>query len=290
VTGPSKAAWPDIVEETFEFHNRDEALADYLVLRDDLEEISWASGTLGQAIEEVGRRLGGHLPQLHDISDYQVVMLWPVTGTRIDRVAGFTNIREGYKLDWPSWFRSFEERDRVGLPLEAYNRARLYFDVRLVPIAVADLHRLCMNLDDDECPLAASYLERFRLSHFFSVVNGSWDPGAVRRLRARESERATVAAEWYEGVTTQPVALARRIARVLRQLGLVAQPEYEVTANGATVRADIRVVRPAGSGVSNVLVEMKAYSTANTMPSTIRDAVRGTLRKYAQFAGFLGRQ
>jgi hypothetical protein len=74
IAGPVQAAWPQIIEETFEFHNHGQMLADFDVLRDDLDEISYASGTIGQAIEEVGRRLGPHASRLQDISDYQVVM------------------------------------------------------------------------------------------------------------------------------------------------------------------------------------------------------------------------
>lgn len=295
VSGPERDEWPGIIEETFEFHNRSKPLADFSVLADDLDEVSYASGTIGQAIGEVGRRLGAHVDELHDISEYQVVMLWPVTGTRIDRVAGFTNVLDGYKLDWGTWYRSFGEADRAGLPFDAYNRARLYFDMRLVPIAVADLHRLCLNLDDDEATLPRSNLTRLSLSHFFSVVDGTFDFASVSRMRARESKRASAASDWYSTVTDQPTALGKRIARCLRELQLEAQHEVTINAGAATCRADILVRRrpeilKETSAAPNVLVELKAYSTANTMPATIRDAVKGTLRKYAQFASFLERQ
>ena len=52
------------------------------------------------------------------------------------------------------------------------------------------------------------------------------------------------------------------------------------------VRSDVVVERPE-SQQSQVLIELKAYSTENTRPSSIRDAIRGTLRKYAQFGGFI---
>jgi hypothetical protein len=78
----------------------------------------------------------------------QVVMLWPVTdATRISRIANFTHPREGYQLDWNAWYRELSRPDREQLPHEAYNRARLYFDMRLVPIAAADLRPLCRSLD-----------------------------------------------------------------------------------------------------------------------------------------------
>lgn len=294
VSGPASADWPGIIEETFEFHNQGRPLADFNILTDDLAEISYASGTIGQAIGEVGRRLGSYVGELHDISEYQVVMLWPVAGSRIDRVAGFTNVLEGYKLDWSTWYRSFGEADRSALPFSAYNRARLYFDMRLVPIAVADLHRLCLNLDDDDAILPKSNLTRLSQSHFFSVVDGMFDFTQVSRMRARDSKRARDAADWYGTVTDQPTALGKRIARCLNELGLSAKHEVTISAGSATCRADILVRRrpelvKATGAAPNVLVELKAYSTANTMPAAIRDAVRGTLRKYAQFASFLDR-
>jgi len=156
VEGPDKQEWPAIIEETFAFHNHGTGLADYDILTDDLEEIAYVSGTIGQAIEEVGRRLGTYTPELQDISEYQVVMVWPVTGTRIDRVLSFTNPREGYKLDWGAFYKGHDHDAHVSLPFHAFNRARLYFDVRLVPIAVADLHPLCQNLDDGAAALAPS--------------------------------------------------------------------------------------------------------------------------------------
>ena len=44
------------------------------------------------------------------------------------------------------------------------------------------------------------------------------------------------------------------------------------------------------SSQSTCIVELKAFSTEGTRPSTIKDAVRTTLRRHAQFAGFLARQ
>jgi hypothetical protein len=290
VEGPEKADWPDIIEETFEFHNSGKPLADFDVLRDDLDEITYASGTIGQAIEEVGRRLGAHTPQLQDISQYQVVIVWPVTGSRIDRILSFTNQGDGYKLDWNAFYRAHDANAHMSLPFHAFNRARLYFDVRLVPIAVADLHALGHMLDQPTLLLGPSYLNRFSKSHFYGVVAGSYDPAAASRLRARESKRADDASAWYETVTNQPVPLGRRLSHIFTSLGYPATHEATITAGSHTCRTDVLVERHTAGLPPKVLVELKAFSTNSTMPAAIRDAVRGTLRKYAQLAGFLERQ
>jgi hypothetical protein len=163
LVGPTKSDWPDIVEETFRFHN-DKDLSDFELIREDLEQISRDNETIGTAIEQVALRLAQHVHQLHDLSTYQVVMLWPVTdGQRITRVQQFTDARQGYKLDWNAWYRQLNEEDKRQLPLRELNRARLYFDLRLVPVAAADLHPLCKDLDDDNFTLHKSYLERFTI-------------------------------------------------------------------------------------------------------------------------------
>lgn len=53
LSGPAKAEWPEIVEETFRFHN-DKDLTDFELIREDLEEISRNADTIGTAIEHVG--------------------------------------------------------------------------------------------------------------------------------------------------------------------------------------------------------------------------------------------
>lgn len=122
------------------------------------------------------------------------------------------------------------------------------------------------------------------------MVAGSYNPQAASRLRARESKRADKAALWYEGVTGESVAIGRRLARIFSELGLKAEHEKDVRAGSHTVRTDVLVHRGAKSSPPKVLIELKAFSTQSTMPASIRDAVRGTLRKYAQLAGFLDRQ
>ncbi|WP_196773926.1 hypothetical protein [Methylorubrum extorquens] len=87
IYGPPRDSWPSIIEETFRFHNQEKDLSDYEILVSDLTASADTRSTLGAAIEEVGTRLYSTAHQLHDMSSYQVVMLWPVTdGTRISRV------------------------------------------------------------------------------------------------------------------------------------------------------------------------------------------------------------
>lgn len=288
--GPPEAEWPQIIEETFRFHNQEKDLADYEVLEEDLRQISLGEDSLGDAIEVAGERLFAYTRTLHDLSTYQVLMLWPVSdGLRIQRIQQFTDTRQGYKLDWNAWYRQLNSDDQRQLPLREFNRARLYFDMRLVPISVADLHPLCRNLGNETTPLHKSYLDRFRGTHLHSILAGQWNPDAYSPLRERESKRADAARAWYETVTTNPVGIGRRLARVLTTLGINAAHEQTVESPHGRVRADVLVTRPAVQP-ENVLVELKAYSAENTMPSTICGAVQTTLKRHAHFAGFLQRQ
>jgi hypothetical protein len=290
VEGPAKSEWPSIISETFQFHNQGRSLSDYEILDRDLEEITHNELTIGSAILVVGERLAKYTGFLHDLSTYQVVMLWPVTdGLRITRVQQFTDPRQGYKLDWNAWYRQINADDQQQLPVQEYNRARLYFDMRLVPIAAADLYPLCRDLEIEDPELSKSYLARLENTHFFSIVSGKWNPDSYAPLRERESQRATDARVWYSTVTNQPVLLARRIAKCLEKLGLVAGYEKPVESRYAKVRADVLVDRTPLSP-PNVIVEMKAFSPENTMPSTICNAVATTLKRHAHFAGFLQRQ
>lgn len=289
--GPQRNEWPRIVEETFEFHNAEQPLADFEVLRGDIDKVADEAETIGQCIEGVAELLMSSISGLQDLSKYQVIMLWPVTdGNRIALINSFSNPREGYKLDWNAFYRELNDQDKKTLPLSELNRARLYFDVRLVPIAAADLHRLCKDLESDDVKLHQSYLDRFGKSHFASVVGESWDPSAYGRMREREtSKRADEAKDWYLTVTTKPTALGKRIAQVFRELGYEAAHEQEVASEHSRVRADVFIQRP-NSQQDSVIVELKAYAPANTMPSSIKDAIRTTLKRHAQFGGFLGRQ
>lgn len=217
-------------------------------------------------------------------------MLWPVTdGLRISRIQQFTDPRQGYKLDWNAWYRQLNTDDQTGLPLREYNRARLYFDIRLVPVAAADIHPLCRNLDDDSVVPGRSYLDRLKSTHFFSIVSGNWSPETYAPLRERESKRADEARKWYQTVTQQPTALGKRLSKCLSELGLSSDYEQTISSPHSKVRADILIDR-APIAPSKVIVELKAFSPENTMPSTIASSVLTTLKRHAQFAGFLPRQ
>ncbi|WP_081056374.1 ATP-binding protein [Burkholderia territorii] len=288
--GPASADWPQIIEETFRFHNQDKDLADYEILDADLREISSKEDSIGDAIQTAGERLFAYVRSLHDLSTYQVVMLWPVSdGLRIQRIQQFSDTRQGYKLDWNAWYRQLNPDDQRQLPLREFNRARLYFDMRLVPISVADLHPLCKNLDSNNETLHKSYLDRFKNTHFHSLVSGQWNAEAYSPLRERESQRASAARAWYETVTNNPVGLGKRIAKVLTAVGTSAEHEQTIESPHGKVRADVLIPRELSQG-PNIIVELKAYSAENTMPSTICNAVQTTLRRHAQFAGFLQRQ
>lgn len=286
--GPPEHEWPAIIEETFEFHNHERPLADYGVLPENVQAAALASPSLGTAIESLGGRLSEEVASLHDLSRYRVVMLWPVTDAlRITRVQSFTNAREGYRLNWNAWYQQLNQDDRRQLQLDALNRARLYFDMRLVPIAAADLHPLCRDLDKTEYDFGKSYLDRFGLSHFFSIVADRWNPGTYAPLREREeSARAASAKTWYPSVTDNPTGIGRRIAGALRALGLDALHEQTLTSEHGSVRADVLVKDINGK---DIIVELKAFSPEGTRPSSIKDAIRTTLRRHAQFAGFAAR-
>lgn len=285
-----RSEWPGIIQETFQFHNQEKSLSDYEVLEVDLGEISDGSPTLGACIEEIGSKLAQYTTTLHDLSTYQVVMLWPVTdGLRISRIQQFTDPRQGYKLDWNAWYRQLNSDDQAQLPLREYNRARLYFDVRLIPIAAADIHPLCRDLNDDTLELGASYLDRFKSTHFYSIISGNWAPDSYAPLRERESKRADDARTWYQTVTQSPTLLGKRLSRCLNKLSLVSDYEKTISSPHGKVRADLLIDRSPITP-ANVIVELKAFSPENTMPSTIASSVATTLRRHAQFAGFLPRQ
>ncbi|MEO1912066.1 MAG: hypothetical protein ABGX10_16770 [Paracoccus sp. (in: a-proteobacteria)] len=290
IVGPDKSEWPAIISETFEFHNNDQNLSDYEILVADLERVAQDGDSLGDAIQSLGILLSEYNRQLHDLSTYMVVMLWPVTdGLRIDRVRQFTDPRQGYKLDWASWYRQLNADDSKQLPLREFNRARLYFDIRLVPIAAADIKELCRNLDDPSEKLHQSYLDRFRSTHLFSIVSGNWTPNNYTPLRERDSNRAEGAKSWYESNTKNPTKIGARLAKIFNELGIDAEYEKDVKSNYGRLRADVLINRTPISP-ANVIIELKAYSARNTMPSTICSAVQTTLRRHAHFAGFLQRQ
>ncbi len=290
VLGPAKEEWPQIVEETFSFHNSETPLADFGVIEDDIRQIARSSDTLGRTILSVGEALAEHIEPLQNLSEYQVILLWPVAdSTRSQRVAQFTRARAGYRLNWDAWYTELNDDDRKTLPLREFNRTRLYFDFRLIPIRAADLHKLCLDLDNEDRQLAEANLERFRNTHFFHLVSGNWESYNYAPMRERESQRADDAKNWYETVTTSPTLIGKRLAKILRALNLDATYEKPIRTEYGSVRADV-FVEPTQDGDKRRIIELKVFASENTMPSSIKDQVKITLRRHAQLAGFLQRQ
>ena len=290
IEGPPRDQWAIIIGDTFSFHNNELILADAGVVQQDVEAICLRAITVGHALEEVGVLLSDRIDEVQNISEYRIVMVWPVAdGTRMQRVLQFTRPREGYLLNWDAWVREFSTEDRASLPMHEYNRARLYFDMRLIPLRTADIHKLCSDLNDDSVTLGSTYLDRFSNTHLFHILSGSWDTYSFSPVRERESERAAEAKTWYESVTSQPVQIGKRLAKILREKGIAATHEHEITTRYATVKADVYIEANAQSPKMQIL-ELKVYSSENTMPSSIRDQIRVTLRRHAQLAGFLQRQ
>lgn len=290
LAGVNRSDWPEIVQETFSFHNAGRELADFGVLYPDLEDVCKSELTIGKAIEKIGLKLGQSKLRLQDISEYQVVMVWPVVdGTGIERVSNFANPSLGYTLNWNSWYNRFNAEDRKQLPLDAYNRARLYFDFRLVPLPVADLHCVCARLEDDDFIPGESYLELLKKTHLHTLIAGMSDDRVFGTLRERDSKRAQDARNWYGTATNKPTIIGRRLAKCLTKIGFPSQYEYELKSTHSRVVADVKAERSFGHQ-NKVLIELKLFSPSQTTPAYIRDEIRKTLRKYAQFAGYLQRQ
>lgn len=217
-------------------------------------------------------------------------MMWPVSDSlRNQRVLQFSRPRDGYKINWDIWYNELNEDDKRQLPIKELNRARLYFDVRLIPVRAADLYKMCADLDDDNYLIAKTYLNRFKKTHFFHVLMDEWEEYDYNPVRERESNRASEAERWYRGVTTKPVAIGKRVASALKQCGVNATYEKTIPSPYGTVRADVYAER-SQSVKPKVIIELKVYSPENTMPSSIKDAIKMTLKRHAQFAGFLQRQ
>ncbi|MEZ6046787.1 MAG: hypothetical protein R3C11_14650 [Planctomycetaceae bacterium] len=290
IYGPQKVEWPKIIEETFSFHNSEKQLADYTIIESDLTKLSHKATTIGECIEDVGRLLGEHLDDLEDISEYLLVILWPVADSaRNQRVLQFSRPRDGYKLNWDAWYAELNNDDKRTLPLKELNRTRLYFDCRVIPLRTADLHKLCLDLDDDSKSLADTYLNRFRKTHFFLVISDNWAQYDFNPLRERESQRSLDAKKWYEGVTAKPVLLGKRISKILSECGLDCKHEFKIKTNNSSVIADI-FVETSDNEKPKKIIELKAYATSNTTPSAIKEQIKTTLKKHAQLAGFLSRQ
>ena len=160
---------------------------------------------------------------VQNFSEYQVIIMWPVSDSlRNQRVLQFSRPREGYKLNWDIWYNHLNEDDKKQLPIKELNRARLYFDVRIIPVRAADLYKMCTNLNDDSYTIAKTYLERFKKTHFFHVLMDEWEDYDYNPVRERESNRANEAESWYRSITTKPVSIGKRVASALRQCGVAA--------------------------------------------------------------------
>ena len=290
VVGPDKNNWPTIIKQTFSFHNAEKCLADYGIIDEDISNLSGRAITLGSAIEQVGDLLLKEEPDIQNLSKFQVVLVWPVADSlRNTRVLQFSNPKDGYTLNWDFWFSQLNFEDKAHLPLHEYNKTRLYFDFRIIPIRAADLHKLCANLEDSAPELAKTHVNRFQQTHFFHVVSGDWSKYEYNPVRERESKRATEAEAWYKTVTDKPILLGKRLAYILKQCGLPSEYEYPIDSSYGSVRTDVHTKRPEYDD-KELLIELKVFSSENTMPSSIKDAIKTTIRKYAQFAGFIGRQ
>lgn len=290
IKGPPKSEWPKIIEETFSFHNSDKPLADYDVIQSDLQDISTDARTIGESIEKVGELLGEGIEGLQNISDYQVILMWPVTdGLRSQRVLQFAKAREGYRLNWDAWHEELNTQDIRTLPLHEFNRSRLYFDFRIIPVRAADLHKLCLDLDAEDKTFGKTYIDRFKSTHFFHVISNNWQNYDYNPVRERVSQRSDDAKIWYESVTKSPTQLGKRIVAILKNCGLNAEHEYDIKTEHSTVRADV-FVNLNDFEKPKKIIELKAFSSENTMPSTIKEQIKITLRRHAQLAGFLNRQ
>ena len=224
---------------------------------------------------------------LHDLSDYMVIILWPVTDmVGIQKVVQFTTPNTGYQIDWRAWTR------QVGLernyPYDELNKARLYFDMRLVPIQVADLHALMRDLLDTSPRMAPTHLDKFKVTHFFRLVSDTWgEVNFKMMLERKESARAKNAADWYAiGENRPPVLIGRRLAAIFHACGLPARHEVDITSSVGKVRADVLVERK-NTMPKNAIIELKVFAPETTMPSTIAEQVRVTMRRHAQLLGLL---
>ncbi len=287
ITGPNKENWTQIIKDTFSIHNQEKELADYLIIDNTIDSIVFRTNTLGKAIEEVGVLLADHIDDIQDLSEYTVILFWPVSDSvRNQRVLQFSRPRDGYKLDWEAFYRELSAEEKRQLPLDVYNRSRLYFDMRVVPFRAADLHRLCLDLDNDSLVLGKTYLTRFSNTHFFHIISDNWTNYNYNPVRERESTRSQEASEWYKTVTTSPTKIGKRLAKIITALGYPATYEKDITSEFSTVRADVFLDKTEKLK-RKIIVELKVFAAENTMPSTIKEQIKSTLRKHSLFGGFM---
>jgi len=72
-------------------------------------------------------------------------------------------------------------------------------------------------------------------------------------------------------------------------LELDAKHEVSLKTEYSAVRADVFVEASEPENKKRI-IELKVFSSENTMPSSIKDQIKITLRRHAQFAGFLQKQ
>ncbi|MEM6506548.1 MAG: ATP-binding protein [Planctomycetota bacterium] len=284
LNGPERETWIDIIKETFLHHNEGRQLADYDVLDSRIIEAIQGAETIGDAIDNVGGILANSaMTQLLDLSAHQVVMLWPVVdGTGINRVASFTKSNSGYSLNWTSFWDQLTDRDKNDRDLDGMNRARIYFDFRLIPIPAADFRDIVRKFDIS-VDITKEAIESLQRTHYYKVISRDQTEN-LRVMFERESQRSADAKTWYESITAdQQANAAKMLAKTISQAGYESEPQYEMKSDFGRVVADLST-RQNGS---KALTELKLFSPRNTTPSAIRDQIKSTLRKYAKFSGFL---
>lgn len=179
--------------------------------------------------------------------------------------------------------------DKAQLPLQGLNKARLYFDVRLVPVSAADLQGICTELAEVSKPVIQSSITRFGQTHLVSLIQSTGGEVAFSPLRERPgSERGKAATQWYKSITRNPVGIGKSMADALQKLGIRAKHEVSEVSPFSSLRADVLVNRDTKP--SKIVIELKAYSPENTRPSDVSSQLRITLTKLARFAGFIQRQ
>src|SRR5690606_4345099 len=100
IIGPEKGQWLSIIKDNFSIHNQEKTLSDYLIIDSDIESIIFPNVTLGSTIEQVGDLLAEHIDDIQDLSEYTVILLWPVADSiRNQRVLQFSRPRDAYLLD-----------------------------------------------------------------------------------------------------------------------------------------------------------------------------------------------
>ncbi len=288
ITGPPRPDWSNIISSTFEFHNGGKILADCQIMPADLARECDEATTIGDAIKRIGDRLSDQLPRLGDISDYRLIQVWPVAdGQSIERVQHFANPVPGYTLNWSAFEQRLVEEDRNSDTLAGLNKARLYFDMRVVPLPISYLQPICRSLDDPAYVVPKTSTDRWQTVHLHRLVAGTWADTAFGPLKERDAEKTAVN-RWYADIPAQQALVCQRLAALYSQLGFTADAQREIKTASSRVLADVGVDRPT-SAERTSLLELKVFAANRITPATVRDQIKSTLRKYAVLAGFIPR-